>query len=534
METTRERYDRFITFVTDVVFILDREWRVLVVNDEACRFVEMPRETMVGARFTDVFDGVDKTELYAAMHAVQSERRPALVEERFVFSPARSGWFEVKLYPVPEGILCIARDITSRVSAERELEIAKRELHGMFDTVIDGVIKVDKDGKITYANRAAEHILGRSREELVGCSYHTVGRASIDVNGNPHDPELLPLSTALRNRCEVTEVEHGVKSPDGRTVWLSVNAAPLTDSDGEVSGAVASFRDITARKTAERALRISRNRLAAVERMEAVGKLAGGVAHEFNNLMTTILGYSELVFASDRLDPEDREWVEQINVAAQNAAELTQKLLAFARKQMMNRIPTDLNALLSTAESEIAEILGPDVNVRMDLGPDLWEVHVDGELMSDVFRQLALNSRDAMDGGGLFTIRTSNEIVDESVQEDYPVMQLGEYVLLSVGDTGSGMDPETQRRAFEPFFTGKQAGDAAGLGLAMVYGTVKQSGGYVWTDSRPGKGTTVRIYLPRHAAEGDLTDEGVPAGKGVSNADPVSSVQRVGNNNLAS
>jgi len=267
--------------------------------------------------------------------------------------------------------------------------------------------------------------------------------------------------------------------------------------DGESVGRVWSFRDVTERNRAEAALRESEDQLRQSQKMDAIGRLAGGVAHDFNNLLTVILGYTEQML--ERLGSQEpmRTAAHEIQNAAERAAALTRQLLAFSRKQVLEPRMLDLNAVLNGTSGLLRRLIGEDVRLDVKLEPQLGRVLADEHQLQQVIMNLAINARDAMPQGGRLTLTTANVTLDESYAQQHLPLGPGEYVLLTVADTGIGMDPATKARAFEPFFTTKEAGKGTGLGLATVYGIIQQSGGHIWVYSEPGHGTVFKIYLPR-------------------------------------
>ncbi|AMY10448.1 Blue-light-activated protein [Luteitalea pratensis] len=280
------------------------------------------------------------------------------------------------------------------------------------------------------------------------------------------------------------------------------------------------------RQVTEEGLLQSQIRLQSVQKMEAIGRLAGGIAHDFNNLVQAIGGYTEMLLRQLRDDDPLRRNAEEIKKAGDRAAALTRQLLAFSRQQVLQPSLLDVNSVVNHVEQLLTRLIGEDIELRTYLADDLWPVKADAAQLEQVLMNLAVNARDAMRDGGLLTIETANVDLTRSLDGEPFMVVAGPYVLLAVTDTGTGMNAETKARAFEPFFTTKPPGQGTGLGLSMVYGIVKQSGGYIWVDSELGAGTRIRIYLPR-ADELPLplempeeADEPVPVGEALDTADP--------------
>ena len=303
---------------------------------------------------------------------------------------------------------------------------------------------------------------------------------------------------------------------DGSRVDVSISTAALHDADGRATGMVATYVDISGRKRAEEALRHSQEQLRQAQKMEAVGRLAGGVAHDFNNLLSAILSYSEMVLADLPEAHPSRDDIEQIRQAGMRAAELTHQLLAFSRRQLLQLRTINLNTVVRGVDRMLRRVIGEDIELRAELAPDLGFARADAGQLEQVLMNLAVNARDAMPTGGTLTLTTGNTEVREADRTGSPELPPGHYVTLSVSDTGVGMSREVQERMFEPFFTTKGPGHGTGLGLSTVYGIVVQSGGHVFATSEPGAGSTFTIYLPTQSPEAEpaVAPPAVPAVRG--------------------
>jgi signal transduction histidine kinase/CheY-like chemotaxis protein len=306
------------------------------------------------------------------------------------------------------------------------------------------------------------------------------------------------LSKKLDGGSASTTYEVEIFAKSGRKIDTEISTR-LIYKDGQAIGAQGIGRDITDRRALEERLRQS-------QKMEAVGRLAGGVAHDFNNLLTVIQGYSELMLNDLRPSHPMHDEVLEIKKAADRAASLTSQLLTFSRQQVLAPKVFELNGVVGNMDNLLRRLLGEDVEFVTKLTPGLGRMKADVGQIEQVIMNLAVNARDAMPRGGRLVIETSNAALDSTFSREHHGVVPGEYIMLSVSDTGSGMDSETQSRIFEPFFTTKEQGKGTGLGLATVYGIVKQAGGYVWVYSESGKGTTFKVYFPRVEFSTDVAD----------------------------
>jgi PAS domain S-box-containing protein len=383
------------------------------------------------------------------------------------------------------GSAAIARDITERI----EMEAALRRSEANFRSVIEnspyGALRTLLDGRILLANPAAVKMLGyNSEDELLSLNMAT------DIYRHPADRTRVIEQFGATDYAKDIELEW--KRKDGASIMVRYSAHIVKNEAGEIGHFDLMVQDITKQRSLEEQLR-------QAQKMEAIGRLAGGVAHDFNNLLGVIIGYSEL--ALDQIDPAStvRGQVEQIRKAGERASALTRQLLAFSRQQVLHTKTLNLNAIISDMAKMLLRLIGEDIEMQTKLESELHSIKGDQGQIEQVIMNLAVNARDAMPQGGKLMIETHNVTLEEEGRRT--PMVPGDYVLLTMSDTGVGMDAETQAHIFEPFFTTKAQGKGTGLGLATVYGVVKQSGGYVWVYSEPGVGTTFKVYLPRVLAQ---------------------------------
>jgi PAS domain S-box-containing protein len=352
-----------------------------------------------------------------------------------------------------------------------------------------GVMIVDPGEVILLSNPAAESVFGVPRGGLSG-------RNLKEFLSEENFARVLEQSR-IRRTGESSTFELDISRPDSGVRRVRVTATPHRNEKGEFAGAFGMFHDITETRKMEQALRQSEERLVQAQKMEAVGRLAGGIAHDFNNLLTVISGYTDMIDEGLPDTHPVKPDIRQIRKAAERAADLTAQLLAFSRKQVLQPKVIDLNETMRGMEEMLPRVIGEDIELVMLLPPDAGNVKADRGQIEQVIVNLAANARDAMPSGGRLTIETGTRTLDAAYDRVHPEVKHGHYVMLAVRDTGLGMTPETLSRIFEPFFTTKEVGKGTGLGLAMVYGIVKQSGGYIYCESDVGRGTTFTLYFPR-------------------------------------
>jgi PAS domain S-box-containing protein len=353
----------------------------------------------------------------------------------------------------------------------------------------EGIVIVDSEELVLLANPAAESVFGVPPGSLAGRNL----KEFLDERALTR----ILAESRKRIRGETSTYEVEIRRPDGGLRLIQVTATPQRNEKGEVAGSFGTLHDITETRRIEEALRHSEERLAQAQKMEAVGRLAGGIAHDFNNLLTVISGYAGLIDEGLPGSHPTKPDIMQIRKAAERAADLTAQLLAFSRKQVLQPSIIDLNETVRGMETMLRRVIGEDIELATSLPPETGNVKADRGQIEQVIINLAANARDAMPSGGRLTLATENVSLGPSPSREHPELQEGDYVLLVVRDTGVGMSKETLSRIFEPFFTTKEVGKGTGLGLAMAYGIVKQSGGYIYCASEVGAGTTFTLYFPR-------------------------------------
>jgi len=442
---------------------------------------------------------------------VMAEGKPKILEE-LIFDQGVIKWFETFKSPVFNdqgdviGTTGFAQDITERKLAEEALRESERRLADVIEFLPDATLAIDRDKRIIVWNKAIEEMTGISSAEMIGQGDYAY---ALPFYGERR-PQLMDLvfedSAETATRYPAITRQGDTLTAEvfcnalysGRGAWVFLKVSPLYDVFGHVIGAIESIRDITERKRAEEEREILQVQLIQAQKMESVGRLAGGVAHDFNNMLGAILGYTGL--ALDQTDPSDplSKYLQQILKAAERSADLTRQLLAFARKQTVAPKVLALNETVEGMLRLLRRLIGEDIDLAWLPGRELWPVKMDHSQLDQILANLCVNARDAIAGVGKVTIETANTVFDAEFCARHAGFVPGDYVLLAVSDNGCGMDAETLSRIFEPFFTTKEVGQGTGLGLASVYGAVTQNNGFINTYSEPGQGTTFKIYLPRH------------------------------------
>jgi len=399
----------------------------------------------------------------------------------------------------------ISRDIADRLRMEEALRVAEERVRFALEVAEVGIWEANLKTGVLYWSGTCERMHGLARGTFRGTF-----EAFLDcIAADDRRQVAEQIERATREHTD-SEVEYQTVWPDGTVRLIAMTGHTVYDETGAPIRAAGAALDVTEQRSLE-------NQLRQAQKMEAVGQLAGGVAHDFNNLLTAILGYAEFVLDDLPADDPNRKGIEQISQAGRRAAQLTQQLLAFSRKQMLAPRVLRVGDVVSGVIPLLRRLLGEAIDLRTAMG-DRWHAMADPGQIEQVVVNLAVNARDAMPDGGRLTIETADVWLDDAYVKQHPMVSPGPHVMIAVSDTGHGMDAVTQKRIFEPFFTTKAKGKGTGLGLATVYGIVKQSGGYIWVYSEPGHGTTFKVYLPR-TAELEAPPERQPVATSIAGGD---------------
>ena len=477
--------DDILASISDGLVAFDNEWRFTYVNAAAERMTHRQADGLIGRTIVDALGPDPSNPFLASYRASKASGEPIAFT---AYSEVFVRWLEIRGYPHAAGYTVFFRDVSDERAAHRaalmsegKLEAAAPINQRIFETSLDLILVVDRRGDFIRVSPSSAAILGHDPAWMIGRS------ATEFVH--PEDLENTRNEMRLARRGRLTRnFECRYLHKDGRVVplmWTGVWSEP--EQQHFFIG-----RDMTERTLLEQQLRHA-------QKMEAVGQLTGGVAHDFNNILTVITSTIEILADAVANDPQLAAIARAINEAADRGAQLTQRMLAFARKQPLQARSLDLNAIVERMVPMLRRTLGADITIITSLADDLWHALADPSQVEDAILNLAVNARDAMPTGGRLVIETANVHLDQQYATHHPEVAPGEYVAMIVSDSGAGMSPDVVERAFEPFFTTKDVGRGSGLGLSMVYGFAKQSRGHVKIYSEIGHGSSVKLYLPKVA-----------------------------------
>ena len=475
--------DAVLAGISDGIIALDNDWRIVYLNPAAERLWNREARTIAGKTVHEALDISADNPFRLIYTASKSNNEPIAFSG---YSELFAAWIEVRGYPHPGGYTILFRpagDEPGRAAivqdSERERAAIRSINQRIFETSLDLILVVSKRGEFIRVSPSSQDILGYAPEDMTGRS--AMDFVFVEDLDHTRNEMRRARRDGLARKFECRYVhKNGHPVP---IAWTGIWSAP--DNQYFFIG-----RDMTERMALE-------SRLRQAQKMEAIGQLTGGIAHDFNNLLTVIIGMSELLSDAVGHDSTLKPIVQEIDEAASRGAQLTQRMLAFARKQPLHARNIDLNETVSHSAAMLRRTIGEDIAVKLSLADRLWPALVDPSQIEDVILNLAVNARDAMPNGGQLVIETANAHLDEQYAAQNPDVTVGDYVSLVVTDSGTGMPPEVVERVFEPFFTTKEVGRGTGLGLSMVYGFVKQSRGHVKIYSEVEHGTSIKLYLPR-------------------------------------
>jgi PAS domain S-box-containing protein len=501
----RSLYQEFrgiLDAIPDALVLLSSDLKVIWSNEVAAKNMNMSLEDFIGQHCYKVRHGRSEPCEMCPVLVCFTSHKPKIIEST---TPDGRIW-ELHVYPVfgdrgeVKGVIEAAHNITDRKRAEEALRESEAKYRTLVENIPQKIFTKDRRSAYISCNENYANDFGITPEEITGKT----------------DFDFFPKELAEKYRFDDkrvmdTEKTEGIEEQyiqNNEKAWIYTVKTPIRDKDGNIEGIMGVFSDITERKQAEQEKKKLEEQLLHAQKMEAVGQLAGGIAHDFNNLLTAIIGYGHLL--KNEMSKEDRtsSYVGQILSAAERAAILTNDLLTFSRKQIVNLQPVNLNNIIKNMGNLLLRVIGEDIELCTVLTDTDLTIMADSTQIDQILMNFATNSQDAMPKGGSFIITTDRVEINDEYVRTYCYGKPGSYALLSVEDTGTGMDETTKERIFEPFFTTKELGKGTGLGLSMVYGIVQQHDGYINVYSEPGKGTTFKILLPLIRPEVDKLNPG--------------------------
>ena len=488
---SKQMLEKVTMGITDGIMLIDRDFIVIWSNQNVAGMYVQDSQNIVGQYCYTVSHNMDMPCFHSGIDCpikkVNQTGQAASAVQKHMDQNEKEQFLEVVAYPVcdKDGTIVqyvyASRDITERILLHESIKESDERYRSLFNDALDMIHIVDEEGRIMDANPAELTTMGYTKEEYIG-------KHLIDITHPDYIDGTKSYSQKVLEGRKIDIYETALLTKAGETIPVEVSAVPKSKGG---QGVREVLRNISERKNLE-------HQLLQAQKMEAIGTLAGGVAHDFNNMLGVILGYTEIMFQT--MSPEDSDYanLEEVYKAARRSADLTRQLLAFARKQTIEPRVLDLNNTVDGMLKMLSRLIGEDIDLAWRPGANIWPVKIDPAQIDQVLANLCINARDAISGVGKVTIETKNMIFDETYCAKHFGFEPGQYVMLAVSDNGCGMDKKTLEKVFEPFFTTKELGKGTGLGLSTVYGIVKQNEGFINVYSEPGQGTSFKIYIRAH------------------------------------
>jgi PAS domain S-box-containing protein len=501
LRNQREELQTILDATPAMIWYKDKENRVLRANRAAAESTGLRAEQLVGRSTHDICPEEAANYYKDDLEVIRTGRAKRNIHECMYTPAGEKRWLITDKFPYRDsdgeviGVIVFCRDVTDQHHAET----AQNEAEGRLRTLVEQLPAVTYvcgygPGTWFYISPQIEKLLGIPASDWLSDPHVWVNH----LHPEDRDRVLAEEASSMTEKKSFI-AEYRMIARDGRVVWIQDQAKVLPAVSGQPLRMQGVMLDITESKRHEEALQKSEVQLRTAQKMEAVGRLAGGIAHDFNNLLMIINGQLELLDEQVAAQPESHRKIEQALKAVDRAAALTRQLLAFSRLQVLQPRVLNLNLIVTEISKLFPPLIGENILLSLRLHDELGSVKADPSQIEQIILNLVVNARDAMPRGGTLVVETANVEIDQAFASTHPPVTPGRFVLLSVTDTGVGMDAETQARIFEPFFTTKEKGKGTGLGLATVYGVVKQSNGFIWVDSKPGQGASFKIYLPEVA-----------------------------------
>ena len=492
--SSEQKYRQLAESISDIFFAMDKELRYIYWNKASEKLTGVPKEDALGRSLIDVFPDNESTRTVKTLclRAMETQQ-PQYFHVNY---PGGKNFIhEISVYPTEQGVSVFAKDITERKRAEDMVRKSEERLRDIIFSTADWVWEIDENAIYTYSSEKVFDSLAFTPAELIG-------KRPYDFMP-PDEAERVAaiFSGIIAKKAHIEDLENWNIAKNGEKVCFLTNGVPILDGEGNFKGYRGADKDITERKRAEENRVKLEAQLQQSQKMESVGRLAGGVAHDFNNMLGVILGHAEM--AMEKLNSPDllQTQLTEIRNAALRSADLTRQLLAFAREQTIAPKLLDLNKTVDGTLKMLQRLIGENIQLTWKPEANLWPVKMDPSQIDQILANLCVNARDAIAGVGKITIETGNSVIEKTYCAVHAEFVPGEHVMLAVSDDGCGIDKDTFTHIFEPFFTTKELNKGTGLGLSIVYGIVKQNHGFIYAYSEPGRGATFKIYLPRNVGE---------------------------------